>query len=344
MKRIFALFFALCLALGMALAAFISCQDMEEADIPPPGTETDDDSGDGDTWSCDISPQGTVDLPYTPDCGTLPDWATEFSITGLRGTAAVMADGERYRLRGHYNFPDKPKGKLEPSIECPSGSNYEKCSYPFDESSGDFELRWQVENCPDLKHPTTITINLYDESTQLTVPFCNVYLGEPPADDDSASDDDDGWTCDIPNDGLSPVPYTITCTDPYINGNKITVASLNGTADTLEKGARFEIQGQLGLTTIKAGKVELTIGCPNGSTYRKCSWPFIEPSGDFTLRLEVTDCVPLNHPNEITLNIWNAADTETMAFCHLLLGETADDDSADDDATITPAGVAPKQH
>jgi hypothetical protein len=303
-----------CLALGMTVA----CGDNEDADVPPPGTN-DPGNGDGD-WTCDITVDDLESVEYFANCYEGAGADNVLTISEVIGGGEAIVDGRRFQIQGGFDFATIGQGKIEASIGCVS---YDKCSFPFDEKTGAFVVRFDASGCGSITKPTEITLNVYDDETAASYPMCSVYLGgDPSADDDTP---DDTWDCDIPEDGLAPVAFSANCFDPLDAGNVVSIDEALGTAALLTDGERFELRGTHDFSSITAGKLEMTIDCPAGSSYPKCSSEFEEAAGDFQLRLEVADCDPLGDDTTITVNVWNEGSGTTTPMCLVTLGATDDD-------------------
>jgi len=128
---------------------------------------------------------------------------------------------------------------------------------------------------------------------------------------------------------MADVPYLPNCFDPWNNGNEVAGDAVLGTAPEMAEGERFELRGAFQLPSVPQGKLELVIGCPAGSAYQKCSWPFSESEGDFRLRLQVADCDPLTDTTGITVNVWDESYNQITPVCRITLGTSTDDDDND---------------
>lgn len=180
-------------------------------------------------------------------------------------------------------------------------------------------------------------------ATAMIVACSNMDNKDPSSSD---GDDDDGppnpgsWQCDISEEGMEPLQYYANCFDPTGAGNVATVTDVLGTSLDMANGERYSVKGLFDFPKISSGKVELIIGCPTGSDYKKCSWPFIEQSGAFETRLQVQNCDIIYKPTEITLSVWDAGSNFNTQICLIYLGadvpvddDTVDDDTTDDDTT-----------
>jgi hypothetical protein len=193
---------AAALAVGGLLLVLYACADTG-------GDDDDDHAADDDDSACGISTVGLEPVPYTANCFDLIGEGNVVNVTSLRGTAIVLANGERFAVAGDFNFPNIATGQLELTIGCQSGADYKKCGQSFEENTGAFELFLEVADCTENPNPTEITLRVYDPDRATNWPFCSILLGEAPDDDTSPDDDtvvdddtspDDDTTADDDND------------------------------------------------------------------------------------------------------------------------------------------------
>ncbi len=301
----------------LAVVVFVACEDSEEGDIPPPGTSSADDD---DEFICDISNEGLSNVDFTTDCFDPTGEGNSLTVTEVLGQGEVLIDGRRVQITGAFDFATIGEGKIEASIGCAA---YNKCSFPFAETSGDYMLRLDTAGCADISKPQEITLTVHDQQAGTSHHMCTVFLGAPPTGDDDTDDDD--WDCDISDIGLASVPFAANCY-PLDAGDTIEITDVLGSAALLDDGERFEVRGTHAFTSLDGGKIEITIGCPDGAAYPKCSWPFTTPDGDFQARVQVSNCDPLTAPDRLTINLWNEATDQTTTVCEITLGESTDDD------------------
>lgn len=317
MKRWAAILIATALVFALALA--IACQDIEKGDVPPPGVNVPG-SGSGG-WNCDISNEGLTAVPFAVACQDPTGGDNGMGLSDVLGQGEVLINGSRLELRGAYNFADFGEGKIEASIGC---SSYHKCSFPFEGKKGDFLLRVDASGCPNISKPQEVTLNVYDAKTDASYAFCTVFLGEAATTDD----DDDGqtWDCSIPADDLLPIPFHANCYEPLGDGGALQIGAVLGSSPTLTDGARFAVTGHHAFVGVSNGRLEPVVGCPLGSTYPKCSWPFETAIGDFEMRLQIGDCTPLPAEQVIVINRRDEATGQTITVCEIFLGDAATDD------------------
>jgi len=195
--KLFFVFTLLSVVAGV-LVIIGACEDSEEDDIDPPGS--DDDATDPGEWNCPISDEGLDELVYYANCYDPTDEGNLIAISLVSGTDLEIQNGERFEIQGNFSFQNIASGKIEPVITCPGGSTYNKCSWPFNEKSGEFKTRISVSDCDIVDKPTEITLNIWDAEKAINLPVCQIYLGQegPPVDDDTTDDDsvDDDTTDD----------------------------------------------------------------------------------------------------------------------------------------------------
>ncbi|MDP8225740.1 MAG: hypothetical protein P9L99_20435 [Candidatus Lernaella stagnicola] len=310
--------------LALATGAFFACEDKEVADIPPPGVYQPGSGGGG--FNCDISADGLEEVEFSANCFDGSGTGAMLTVDSVLGEGEVLVSGVRVQLTGAFDLASINNGKIEASIGCDS---YQKCSYPFKKSADDYVLRLDTSDCGEIVKPQEITLRLFDADTETNHVMCAVTLGEVTGEDDDTGGDE--WNCDIPGDDLVALPYSANCFDPFDAGNEIEVTEVLGTQETLVDGARFEVRGAHDLASIASGKFELTIGCPSGAVYPKCSWPFETPQGDFQTRVQVANCDPATPADRITLNVWDEDESRNTTVCEITIGEPADDDDDNDD-------------
>ena len=145
--------------------------------------------GDGADDQCPISDKNVQDQVYVADCFDPFNQGNVITVDRVRGTAAHVVNGERFVITGSFQLTQISKGKIEPIVNCPAGSDYGKCSYPFDKKSGKFEVRVAVADCDVLDKPDQITLNLWDNASNAGAPVCVIYFGNEIPDDDAVDDD-----------------------------------------------------------------------------------------------------------------------------------------------------------
>jgi len=177
------------LTLLITLAWMVACSDSEEDDVNPPGVTDDDD--DDNSSNCPIPTEGMEELTFYAQCYDPTDNGNVLTVTAVQGTALVMEENDRYDIVGEFEFTTIGTGKIEPTITCPGGSNYQKCSWVFQEKTGTFNVRVQVSDCDYIDKPNEIGLNVWDSENAVNIPMCQIYLGqdEPPVDDDTGDDD-----------------------------------------------------------------------------------------------------------------------------------------------------------
>jgi len=160
----------------------------DESELPYNQDGDDDDTSSDD--SCPISPDGLTELPFVANCFDPLAEDNVVTVESVRGTGLTLVNGERFVVTGTFDFSRFGNGKVEPIITCPSGSAYGKCSYPYSESSGSFEVRVQVADCDVVDKPNEISLNVWDLEAAEGGVMCVITLGEDvPVDDDTTDDD-----------------------------------------------------------------------------------------------------------------------------------------------------------
>jgi len=182
------------LLLLIACAGFlvVACSDSKQEELEEPASADDDDDGD----QCNISEEGLSPIPNAYiECGDLENASDYLSVSGVFGTSNRVAEGERFKISGSFDFSNTGAANFEPIAGCPLGSSYQKCSYHMEPGKliGEFKLMLNIADCAELSSDTEISINVSITSTTfLYKNFCVIHLdGPPPGDDDDDDDDDD---------------------------------------------------------------------------------------------------------------------------------------------------------
>ena len=140
--------------------------------------------------SCAISPTGLAPIAWFADCADPTGGGNNVTVDNVLGTAAAVANGQRYSVSGSFDFANIDGGELDLYIGCSGTNAYEQCSRPFKLPKGKFELRLETVSCPDVTEPTEILVRVWDPARGAVWPFCVVNLGASTDDDASPSDDD----------------------------------------------------------------------------------------------------------------------------------------------------------
>jgi len=190
------------LAAGVYLIGACSDSKFDEPQKPDPTPP-------GGSWFCNIPTDGMTDMPFVTNCWDPLQAGNQIVIDRVRGTSPLVEKNQRYEIQGHMEFTSIKEGRIEPVVSCPAGSNYVKCTSPFDETIDTFTVRFKVTDCDYLNQNDEIDINVWNADNNLNTVMCQVLLGEhvpdddtSPADDDTTSTDDDSTPVD---DDTTPV-------------------------------------------------------------------------------------------------------------------------------------------